>query len=564
MTLGDWRIFLLFMSGYVVAIVLLVVGQITTGAQAKQHKAQGVEETYEKESDAQRSAGAIVGEVVGAIRTVAAFNAESRFLDSYRGLVAEQRQRGLGWRLYAGSAAMGVAMSAMMLIFGSVLWYSFWLIENAPGTFLGSSTAPGCGYTKFEVGRVMVSMMSMVGIHSATPSPAHPFTPPLPLLALPFTAHLPPLPSHSQVGMLLAMGNNAAMAVDAAAAALSAKALFKWIDRPSLLDPSSGSGETLDGLSGDLELKGVVFAYPSRPDFRICRGYSLAVSAGQVCALCGPSGSGKSTIIALLERFYDPQAGSVTLDGADIRTLNLRWLRSRIGLVGQEPVLFQVISLSSDDLPMTYPDLSFSPLSQWDLNGISTGGPPGLRPRFSFDVLLPLVISRDPFQGSVAENIGHGKAGATQEEIEEAAKLANAHVFITQDLGQQYLTDVGLRGGQLSGGQKQRVAIARALVRQPALLLFDEATSALDNESEKVVQAALDSLMTHHKRTTIMIAHRLSTIRDADMIAVVSKGVVVETGTHDVLRDKRGLYAELLSANTVITAPKVARPVPGS
>ena len=156
-----------------------------------------------------------------------------------------------------------------------------------------------------------------------------------------------------------------------------------------------------------------------------------------------------------------------------MKTLNVRWLRSVLGLVGQEPVLFT----------------------------------------------------------SVAENIAYGKPGATQAEIEEAARLANAHDFILDTLGEAYDTEVGLRGGQLSGGQKQRVAIARALVRRPMIMLLDEATSALDNESEKVVQAALDELMAKQKRTTITIAHRLSTIRNADKIAVVNKGVVV-AGSH--------------------------------
>jgi len=206
-----------------------------------------------------------------------------------------------------------------------------------------------------------------------------------------------------------------------------------------------------------------------------------------------PSGSGKSTIINLLQRFYDPREGSVLLDGADLKTLNVRWLRQQLGLVGQEPVLFE---------------------------------------------------------GTVAQNIGYGKEGATQAEIEEAAQLANAHTFILNDLGDGYTTQVGLHGGKLSGGQKQRVAIARALVRKPSIMLLDEATSALDNVSEKVVQAALDELMSKQKRTTITIAHRLSTIRGADKIAVVNAGKVVEQGTHnELLRiGPKGVYFKLVQA----------------
>jgi ATP-binding cassette subfamily B (MDR/TAP) protein 1 len=237
----------------------------------------------------------------------------------------------------------------------------------------------------------------------------------------------------------------------------------------------------------------VVFCYPTAPAYKVCNGYSLEIQAGQVCALCGPSGSGKSTIIALLQRFYDPRSGDVLIDGADIKSLNVKWLRQQLGLVGQEPVLFE---------------------------------------------------------GTVAQNIGYGKDGATQAEIEEAAKAANAHDFILNDLGEGYTTQVGLRGGKLSGGQKQRVAIARALVRKPSIMLLDEATSALDNTSEKVVQAALDEIMSKQKRTTITIAHRLSTIRGADTIAVVNQGQVVEQGSHDELLKigPKGVYFQLVQA----------------
>ena len=156
------------------------------------------------------------------------------------------------------------------------------------------------------------------------------------------------------------------------------------------------------------------------------------------------------------------------------------------------------------------------------------------------------------FEGTVAENIAQGKIGglASADEVEEAARLANAHKFIIEDLAEGYETQVGLRGGRLSGGQKQRVAIARALVRKPAIMLLDEATSALDNESEKVVQAALDELMAKQKRTTITIAHRLSTIRNADQIAVLSRGVVTEKGTHEELLKigPKGTYFNLVKA----------------
>jgi len=268
--------------------------------------------------------------------------------------------------------------------------------------------------------------------------------------------------------------------------------VFAIIERVPVIDSFSEAGAKLSSVTGAIEVRDVVFAYPSAPDHLVCKGYTLLIPAGQTCALCGPSGSGKSTIIQLLERFYDPREGVITLDGVDIKTLNVRWLRAQLGLVGQEPVLFQ---------------------------------------------------------GSVAENIGYGKEGATQEEIEEAAKMASAHQFITDSLNDGYKTDVGLGGSKLSGGQKQRVAIARAIVKKPSILLLDEATSALDNKNERLVQAALDEVMKKQKRTTVVIAHRLSTIRNAEKIAVVYEGTIAEQGTHDELLGNHGMYTNLVLAS---------------
>merc|ERR1719401_1336189 len=285
-------------------------------------------------------------------------------------------------------------------------------------------------------------------------------------------------------------------------ASAAAVRLFKVFDRVPLIDSLGDSGTTLPKVDGEIELKDVKFAYPSAPEHLVCNGYSLVVPAGKTVALCGPSGSGKSTIIQLIERFYDPLEGVVCLDGVDIRTLNVRWLRSQLGLVSQEPVLFQ---------------------------------------------------------GTVAENIAYGKPAAageaTMEEIEEAAGIANAHDFITQNLADGYLTNVGLRGSKLSGGQKQRIGIARALIKKPAILLLDEATSALDNESERIVQAALDDIMTKQRRTTIVIAHRLSTIRNADHIAVLREGAVVEQGTYDLLMAvPGGLFRSLSEKQEALVA----------
>ena len=278
------------------------------------------------------------------------------------------------------------------------------------------------------------------------------------------------------------------------AARQAAAKVLDIINRLPAIDSFSEEGLKPSECRGEIEVKDVVFAYPTAVDHKVCNGLSLRIHPGTTMALCGASGSGKSTVIQLLERFYDPLSGVITMDGVDIKTLNVRWLRSQLGLVGQEPVLFQ-----------------------W----------------------------------TVAQNIAYGKlSGATQDEIEAAAKAANAHNFITSDLQNGYDTEVGLKGGFLSGGQKQRVAIARALIKKPAVLLLDEATSALDNTSEAVVQEALDDVMAKHKITTIVIAHRLSTIRNASCIAVFNEGRIVEQGSHEELLGHQGLYASLVLSHS--------------
>ncbi|CAM6102646.1 unnamed protein product [Calypogeia fissa] len=263
--------------------------------------------------------------------------------------------------------------------------------------------------------------------------------------------------------------------------------IFQMIDHDPKINVVDENAETLDVVEGHIELRNVDFAYPARPDIFVFRNFSLAIPAGKTVAIVGSSGSGKSTVVSLIERFYDPVAGEVLLDGHDIKKLNLKWLRGRIGLVNQEPALFAT---------------------------------------------------------TIAANILYGKDNATQEEIEAAAKGANAHSFI-EKLPLGYQTQVGERGIQLSGGQKQRVAIARAMLRNPAVLLLDEATSALDAGSEQIVQEALDRLMVG--RTTVVVAHRLSTIRHAESIAVVHQGQIVEKGTHQELIFRQdGAYSALV------------------
>lgn len=266
---------------------------------------------------------------------------------------------------------------------------------------------------------------------------------------------------------------------------------------PSLHKPGGTPGSTTDGLvrsashpltrlRGAVVLDHVTFRYPARPEIAVLQDVSLAAKPGEVIALVGPSGAGKSTLTALLLRFYEPGQGRVLIDGRDAREYDLHWLRGQMALVPQ-------------------------------------------------DVLL--------FGGSIAENIRYGKPGATDTEIREAARQANAAEFIDR-FPEGYATVVGDRGIKLSGGQRQRIAVARAILKNPAILILDEATSSLDSESERLVHEALETLM--HGRTTFVIAHRLATVRGADRIAVIDQGRVVESGTHAELNTiPDGLYRRL-------------------
>jgi ATP-binding cassette subfamily B protein len=236
-------------------------------------------------------------------------------------------------------------------------------------------------------------------------------------------------------------------------------------------------------VRGEVELRNVTFAYQDR--LPIIKNLSLHIPAGKTIAIVGSTGSGKSTLVKLLLRLYEVQSGTITVDGIEIQQLNLRDLRRCIGLVSQ-------------------------------------------------DVFL--------FHGSVAENIAYGSFDASDDEIIKAAKVAEAHQFIER-LPQGYETIVGERGQKLSGGQRQRIAIARAILKNPPILILDEATSAVDNETEAAIQRSLERITVN--RTTIAIAHRLSTIRNADRIYVMEYGQFVESGTHQELLEKNGVYASL-------------------
>lgn len=245
--------------------------------------------------------------------------------------------------------------------------------------------------------------------------------------------------------------------------------------------------ERTEPLRPELQLNNVTFHYPTRPEEAALKNLSLTIEAGKSLALVGPSGAGKSTVIELLQRFYDPQQGTITLGGQDLRSLELDDLRGQMALVPQQPALFTA---------------------------------------------------------DVRYNIAYGKPDASEEDIIGAAKAAHAHEFICK-LPEGYQSHLGEQGVRLSGGQRQRIALARAILNDPKILLLDEATSALDTESEYQVQLALEELMKN--RTTLVIAHRLSTILHADKIAVLDEGRIVATGTHEALLKSSELYSRLAS-----------------
>merc|ERR1719402_1642011 len=278
------------------------------------------------------------------------------------------------------------------------------------------------------------------------------------------------------------IGYSFAFTADANKALVAAGRVFLLIDRKPLIDVNPSAGLKTNSIDGNIDIKDAEFRYPTRQDAKILNKLKLSIKNGETIALAGESGCGKSTVIQLIQRLYDLTSGSVNLEENNIESLNLPWIRSKMGIVSQEPVLFD---------------------------------------------------------RTIAENIKYGDNSreVSMEEVIEAARKANIHEFV-KSLPSGYETRVGGKGTQLSGGQKQRVAIARALVRNPKILLLDEATSALDTESEGIVQEALDAAQ--EGRTSITIAHRLSTIMEADVIFVIDKGCVVESGTHKELLSLMG------------------------
>ncbi|BFG14786.1 hypothetical protein CerSpe_010600 [Prunus speciosa] len=378
-------------------------------------------------------ASTVVEQTIGSIRTVASFTGEKQAITNYNNSLIKAYNSGVQEGLASGFG-IGSAMLIMMCSYALAIWFGGKMILEK-------------GYTGGEVINVVFAVLTgSMSLGQASPC----------LSAF-------------------------------AAGQAAAYKMFETIERKPEIDASDTNGQQLHDIRGDIELRDVYFSYPVRPDEQILNGFSLSIPSGATAALVGESGSGKSTVISLIERFYDPLAGEVLIDGINLKEFQLKWIRQKIGLVSQEPVLFTC---------------------------------------------------------SIKDNIAYGKDGATTEEIRAAAELANAAKFLDK-LPQELDTMVGEHGKQLSGGQKQRVAIARAILKDPRILLLDEATSALDAESESIVQEALDRIMIN--RTTVIVAHRLSTVRNADTIAVIHRGTIVEKGPHsELIKDPEGAYSQLI------------------
>ncbi|XP_032292618.1 multidrug resistance protein homolog 49 [Drosophila virilis] len=426
-----------FIYGWKLTLVVLTCSPFIIISTAMVAKIQS--SLAEKELKAYSDAGNVAEEVFSGIRTVLAFSGERKENERFSKLLVPAEITGRKKGLYSGIGA-GVMWLIIYCCIALAIWYGVNLILEDRGKEERQ-------YTPAVL--VIVLFAVIMGAQNLGFSSPH---------------------------------------VDSFGVALgAARNLFRIIDRKSEIDPMGETGMKPDSITGRLRFEGIHFRYPSRPDVEILKGLSVDVEPGQTVAFVGASGCGKSTVIQLMQRFYDPEQGSVKLDGRDLRTLNVGWLRAQIGVVGQEPVLFAT---------------------------------------------------------TIGENIRFGNPQATQADIERAARNANCHEFISK-LPKGYDTKVGERGAQMSGGQKQRIAIARALVRNPKILLLDEATSALDPTSEKRVQDALE--LASQGPTTLVVAHRLSTVTNADKIVFVKDGLVAEQGTHDELMDRGGLYCELVN-----------------
>jgi ABC transporter fused permease/ATP-binding protein len=423
---------LIYTSPRLTLVMLAVVPPVALGAVAYGRRVRRLSRDVQ---DALARAGEVAEETLAGIRTVRAFAAEKsearRYGDAIRRSFDLARRR-----IFFASLFMGVSTFAAFGSAALVLWYGGRLVAR------GDLTVGGL--TSFLVYTLLVAF-SLGGL------------------------------SDLWADFMKALG--------------AAERVFELLDRAPAIPPSGGL--TLPRVEGTIELTGVELSYPTRRDVKVLKGVDLTIRPGEVVALVGPSGAGKSTIAALVMRLYDPDAGRILLDGHDLRELDPVFLRRRIGVVSQEPLLFS---------------------------------------------------------STIGENIRYGREDATDEELHAAARAANAHDFI-MTFPDGYATLVGERGVQLSGGQKQRVAIARAVLKDPRVLVLDEATSALDAESEHLVKEALDRL--RRGRTTLIIAHRLSTVRDADRVVVIDGGRVVQSGDHAALVAEDGIYKRLVERQFV-------------
>ncbi|XP_065485891.1 ATP-dependent translocase ABCB1-like isoform X2 [Caloenas nicobarica] len=421
--------------GWKLTLVILAVSPVLGASAAMWAKI--LSSFTDKEQAAYAKAGAVAEEVLAAIRTVIAFGGQEKEIKRYHKNLEDAKRMGIK-KAITSNISIGAAFLLIYASYALAFWYGTTLVLN----------------DDYSIGKVLTVFFSvLIGAFS--------------------------------------IGQTAPSVEAFATARGAAYAVFNIIDNEPQIDSYSETGYKPDCIKGNVEFQNVYFNYPSRPDVEILKGLNLKVSCGQTLALVGGSGCGKSTTVQLIQRFYDPKEGTVTIDGHDIKTLNVRYLREIIGVVNQEPVLFAT---------------------------------------------------------TIAENIRYGREDVTMEEIEKATKEANAYDFIMK-LPNKFETMVGERGAQLSGGQKQRIAIARALVRNPKILLLDEATSALDTESESVVQAALDKA--REGRTTVVVAHRLSTVRNADLIAVFEDGVITEQGNHFELLERKGIYYKLVNMQAI-------------
>lgn len=412
------------------------------------------------------TAGAIANEVIGLIRTVTAYNGQQSEMRRYDVELQKAYKSGVRKSVFGG-LALGSTFLLVFCTYGLAFWFGAGQVRNG-------SMEPGAVLTTFF--SVLIAAFSL---GQAAPA---------------FNA--------------LSVARGAAPRV------------YDVIERQSEINPlDEDNGEILDTVRGHIEFQGVDFDYKNRvrDDLDedsgrqfVLNNFNLNVASGSSQALVGPSGCGKSSCVRLVERFYDVQNGKVLIDGHDVRDLNVRWLRSQIGYVGQMPSLFML----------------------------------SIRDNIALGAAMEPVLDKDSGKTVLQ------RQEVTEEQIIQAAKQANAHDFIMK-LPEQYNTMLGERGALLSGGQKQRVCIARAIIRNPKILILDESTAALDAQSERIVQDALEKAS--EGRTTITIAHRLSTVKNADVISVIEKGTIVESGTHyELLAKENGAYKTLVEHQNVV------------